>query len=96
MDSGNKKWKFYIMARTNRTCSGKILIKVISNSKGSSQPKKDECKINKNQGRNKEGHYRRGFGIRDKNQWHAATIDAGQIYTDQTGRFPVISSKGKK
>jgi hypothetical protein len=26
----------------------------------------------------------------------AATINAGQIYTDQTGRFPVISSKGKK
>jgi hypothetical protein len=26
----------------------------------------------------------------------AATIDAGQIYTDQTGRFPVISSKGHK
>jgi hypothetical protein len=26
---------------------------------------------------------------------YAATIDAGQIYTDQTGRFPVVSSKGK-
>jgi hypothetical protein len=25
---------------------------------------------------------------------YAATIDAGQIYTDQTGRFPVASSKG--
>jgi hypothetical protein len=25
---------------------------------------------------------------------YAATIDAGQIYTDQTGRFPVVSSKG--
>jgi hypothetical protein len=25
---------------------------------------------------------------------HAATIYAGQIYTDQTGRFPVVSSKG--
>jgi hypothetical protein len=25
---------------------------------------------------------------------YAATIDAGKIYTDQTGRFPVISSKG--
>jgi hypothetical protein len=25
---------------------------------------------------------------------YAATVDAGQIYTDQTGRFPVISSKG--
>jgi hypothetical protein len=25
---------------------------------------------------------------------YAATIDAGQIYIDQTGRFPVVSSKG--
>jgi hypothetical protein len=27
---------------------------------------------------------------------YAATIDAGQIYTAQTGRFPVVSSKGNK
>jgi hypothetical protein len=27
---------------------------------------------------------------------YAATIDAGQIYTNQTGRFSVISSKGNK
>jgi hypothetical protein len=27
---------------------------------------------------------------------YAATIDAGQIYTDQTGRFPVVSSNGNK
>jgi hypothetical protein len=27
---------------------------------------------------------------------YAATIDAGQMYTDQTGRFPVASSKGNK
>jgi hypothetical protein len=27
---------------------------------------------------------------------YAATIDAGQIYTDQTGRFPVVSSKENK
>jgi hypothetical protein len=27
---------------------------------------------------------------------YAATIDAGQIYTDQTGRFPVVLSKGNK
>jgi hypothetical protein len=25
---------------------------------------------------------------------YAPTIDAGQIYTDQTGGFPVVSSKG--
>jgi hypothetical protein len=27
---------------------------------------------------------------------YAATIDAGQIYTDQTRRFPFVSSKGEK
>jgi hypothetical protein len=27
---------------------------------------------------------------------YATTIDAGQIYTDQKGRFPVVSSKGNK
>jgi hypothetical protein len=27
---------------------------------------------------------------------YAATIDAGKIYTDQTGRFPAVSSKGNK
>jgi hypothetical protein len=27
---------------------------------------------------------------------YAATIDAGQIYTDQAGRFPVVSSRGNK
>jgi hypothetical protein len=27
---------------------------------------------------------------------YAATIDAGKVYTDQTGRFPVISSKRNK
>jgi hypothetical protein len=27
---------------------------------------------------------------------YAATINTGQIYTDQTGRFPVVSSKGNK
>jgi hypothetical protein len=27
---------------------------------------------------------------------YTATIDAGQIYTDQTGIFPVVSSKGNK
>jgi hypothetical protein len=25
---------------------------------------------------------------------YAAVVDAGQIYTDQTGRFPVISKRG--
>jgi hypothetical protein len=25
---------------------------------------------------------------------YAAMVDAGQIYTDQTGRFPVIASRG--
>jgi hypothetical protein len=38
----------------------------------------------------------------DQDHWiktqyvYAATIDAEQIYTDQTGRFPIVSSKGNK
>jgi hypothetical protein len=63
------------MARTNRTCSYKLLIKVISNSKGSSKPAKDERKINKNQGRHIECHYRRGFGLWDKHQLHICCND---------------------
>jgi hypothetical protein len=35
------------------------------------------------------------YGIKT-NCIYAATIDAGQIHTDQTGSFPVISSKGNK
>jgi hypothetical protein len=35
------------------------------------------------------------YGIKT-NCIYAAAIDAGQIYTDQTGRFPMMSSKGKK
>jgi hypothetical protein len=66
MDSGNQKWQFHIMARTNRTCSGKTLFQVISNSKGSSQSAEDEHKINKNQRRKKYGHYRKGFRLRGK------------------------------
>jgi hypothetical protein len=34
-------------------------------------------------------------GIKTQNVY-AATIDAGQIYTDQTGRFHAVSSKGNK
>jgi hypothetical protein len=33
------------------------------------------------------------YGIKT-NCIYAATIDDGHIYTDQTGHFPVISSKG--
>jgi hypothetical protein len=35
------------------------------------------------------------YGIKT-NCIYSAAIDAGQIYTDQTGRFPVISRKENK
>jgi hypothetical protein len=35
-------------------------------------------------------------GIKTQFVYAAAIIDAGRIYTDQTGRFPVVSSKGNK
>jgi hypothetical protein len=31
-----------------------------------------------------------------KNESETSTVDAGKIYTDQTGRFPVLSNRGSK
>jgi hypothetical protein len=87
MDSSNQKWQFHIMAMTNRTCSGKTLVQIISNSKGSSQPEEERNMVAKD--------IDLDYGIKT-NCIYAATIDAGQIYTDQTGHFPVISSKVNK
>jgi hypothetical protein len=42
---------------------------------------------------NAESHIDHGIKIQFV---YAATIDAGQIYTDETGRFPVVSRKGNK
>jgi hypothetical protein len=96
MDHSNQKWAFHIVARFNRTCCRKRLSKSTSTTK-----------VHLNQQRK----HVRSTKVKDpkvimaepdldqgiKTQYvYAATIDAGQIYTDQTGRFPVISSKGNK
>jgi hypothetical protein len=52
----------------------------------STQPKKEhECTM--------ASEFNLGYGIKTQ-CIYAAVVDAGQIYTDQTGRFPVISSRG--
>jgi hypothetical protein len=52
----------------------------------STQPKKEEdCK--------NEAERALNSGLK-ANCVYAATVDAGQIYTDQTCRFPVLSSRG--
>jgi hypothetical protein len=97
MDSSNQKWKFYIMARINRMCSRKTFGKVIINGRGSSQPERVKTRSSKiKEERNMatiENYL--DYGI-NTNCIYATTIDAGKIYTDQTGHFPVISSKVNK
>jgi hypothetical protein len=85
------------MARINRTCSGETPIKIISNSKRASKLAEDEHQINQNQGRGKLCQYRRRLGQRNQtNCIYDAKINAGQIYMDQTGLFPVVCSKVNK
>jgi hypothetical protein len=97
MDSGNQKWQFYVMAWINRIAVEKNLSKSSATVNGHlnqhrmnsiSTKIKDQIKI-VNTDTDLD------YGI-NTNSIYAATIDARQIYTDQNGRFPVISSKGNK
>jgi hypothetical protein len=73
-----------------------FLIQININNKRSFESTKTKCKNNQSQGPKvtiTEPDLDQGI----KTQYvYAATIDAGQIYTDQTCRFPVVSSKGHK
>jgi hypothetical protein len=90
MDKGNQKWTFHIMAGINRTrCS-------TSTTKGHSNQQRQNARTTKIKNAKvivTEPDLDHGI----KTQFvYAATIDSGQIYTDQTGRFTVVSSKGNK
>jgi hypothetical protein len=80
------------MARINRTCCGKTLVKIYCNHKRTFEPTSAKCKNHTNKNKNasnQESDIDHGI----KTQFlYAATIDAGQIYNDQMGIFPVISS----
>jgi hypothetical protein len=91
MDHGNKKWKFHIMAGIE-----KHLSKSTSTTKCHLNQQRQNARTTKVKDTKvivTEPDLDHGI----KTQFvYAATIYAGQIYTDQTGRFPVVSSKGNK
>jgi hypothetical protein len=82
MDQGNKKWEFFILAKSTSTTKRHL-----------NQQRQNSRTTNIKDAKVLEPEPDIDHGI--KTQFvYAATIDAGQIYTDQTGRFPVVSSKG--
>jgi hypothetical protein len=96
MDQSNQKWTFHIMARLNRNDVEKHLSKSTSTTKGHFNQQRQNARTTKVKDPKvimTEPDLDQGI----KTQCvYAATIDAGQIYTDQIGIFPVVSSKGNK
>jgi hypothetical protein len=96
MDHSNQKWTFHIMAGINKKAVEKHLSKSTSTTKGHLNQQRQNARTAKVKDPKvivTEPDLDQGI----KTQFiYAATIDAGQIYTDKTGRFPVVSSKGNK
>jgi hypothetical protein len=96
MDQSNKNGNFSSWPGLNEHSVEKYLSKSTSTAKGHLNEQRQNArttKIKDAQLLNSEADLDHGI----KTQYvYAATIDAGQIYTDQTGRFPVVSSKGNK
>jgi hypothetical protein len=90
MDQSNKKWIFFILAVE------KYLSKSTSTAKGHLNQQRQNARTTKTKDAQLiDSEADQDHGI--KTQFvYAATIGAGKIYTDQTGRFPVVSSKGNK
>jgi hypothetical protein len=96
VDKSYQEWELLILARPHWTCSWKNLSKSTATVKGhlnqqrmfvrSTQPKKEhECTM--------ASASNLDYGIKTQ-CIYASVVDAGQIYTDQTGILPVISSRG--
>jgi hypothetical protein len=84
------------MFRVNRTCCGKPLSKSTATTKGHLNQQQQNARttqIKTNNAGSQESDIDHGINTQFV---YAATIDAGQIYTDQTGRFTVVSSEGSK
>jgi hypothetical protein len=96
MDQGNKKWIFPSWPGLNEHSVEKYLSKSTSTAKGHLNQQIQNARTTKiKDAQLLDSETDQDHGI--KTQFvYAATIDAGQIYTDQTGRFPVVSSKGNK
>jgi hypothetical protein len=98
MDSGHKEWKFHLMVRTNGISSRETFIQVNSNSKRTHESANNACKVYTNKKEEyckNEAEKSLDSGLK-AHYVYAATVDAGQIYTDQIGYFPVVSSRGNK
>jgi hypothetical protein len=95
MDHGNKNGNFSSWPGLTEHAVEKHLSKSTSTTKGHLNQQRQNARSTK---------IKDAQVIEEPNIYHgvktqfvyAATIDAGQIYTDQTGRFPVVSSKGNK
>jgi hypothetical protein len=96
MDHGNKNGNFSTWPGLNEHSVEKYLSKSTSTTKGHLNQQRQNARTTKI----KDAQLLDPDTDQDhsiKTQYiYAATIDAGQIYTDQTGRFPVVSSKGNK
>jgi hypothetical protein len=96
MDQCNKNGFFSSWPGLNEHSVKKYLSKSTSAAKGHLNQERQNARTTKNKDAqliDSETDQDRGI----KTQFvYAATIDAGQIYTDQTGRFTVVSSKGNK
>jgi hypothetical protein len=95
MDSSNQKWQFQIMARNNSTCSVTHLSKSSSTVNGHLNQKRTKERSTKIKKEINKVTTEWDLDYRIKtNCIYAAMINAGKIYTDQTGRFHTIYSKG--
>jgi hypothetical protein len=96
MDQGNKNGNFSSWPGLNEHNVEKYLSKATSTAKGHLNQQRQNARTTKiKDAQSLDSVNDQDYGI--KTQFvYAATIDAGQIYTDQTGRFPVVSSKGNK
>jgi hypothetical protein len=96
MDHGNKKGNFSSWPGLTEHAVKKHLSKSTSTTKGHLNQQRQNARTTKvKDPKVIVTEHDLDHGI--KTQFvYAATIDSGQIYTDQTGRFPVGSSKGIK
>jgi hypothetical protein len=96
VDQSNKKGIFSSWPGLNKHIVEKYLSKSTSTAKGHLNQQRQNARTTKiKDAQLLDSETDLDHGI--KTQFvYAATIDAGQIYTDRTGRFPVVSSKGNK
>jgi hypothetical protein len=96
MDQSNKKRNFSSWPGLNEHSVEKYLSKSTSTANGHLNQQRQNARTTKiKDAQLIDSETDQDHGI--KTQFvYAAPIDAGQIYTDQTGRFPVVSSKRNK